>query len=74
MITMLTLEETPTHYRLEVDGAAFAIPIEVVRGIKLGLLPDDKYQQAAMFLSVEAKQNVSKEDIKLACESKIGSP
>lgn len=59
------------HVRLEVDGAAFALPIEVIKGIKTGEIDDLKYYHAAEFLEGESGKYISVEDVRSLFEEAV---
>ena len=72
IIRMLKLTIKPYHFYLETNnGAGFSIPIEVVKGIQDGSIDDQKYYQAAEFLSGEGQEYIDVETIKTMLEREI---
>lgn len=63
-----------THIKLWLKDAAVCLPIETIKQIKNGKMPDDKYKDAAEFLSGENKPFaifITKQTVKAQFESAI---
>lgn len=68
---MIKIEKNKHSIKIVVDGAGFAIPIEVIKAIKKGEMEDTRYRLAAEFLSGESGVGVTFKEVKELYEASI---